>query len=126
MLAQERGKILFDYTRAVMRDPSPLTAAQRELIFAFCSGLNACTYCYESHSVGAVELGVDEKLFTELMEDIDSSPAPDEMKPILHLARKVTLTPSRVVQGDVDKILAAGWDERAYLDAMSVCASPAS
>lgn len=122
MLAPERGKVLFEYTRAVMRDPSALTAAQRELIFAYCSSLNACTYCYGQHSVGAVALGIDETLFDELMEDIDSSSAPENLKPILHLVRKLTLTPSRVVQADVDKILAAGWDERAYFDVVSVCA----
>lgn len=122
MLAPERGKVLFEYTRAVMREPSALSAGQRELIFAYCSGLNACTYCYGQHSVGAVALGVEETLLDELMEDIDSSSAPDDLKPILHLVRKLTLTPSRVAQSDVDKVLAAGWDERAYFDVVSVCA----
>ena len=122
MVAPERGKVIFGYTRVVMRDESALTPGERELIFAYGSRLNACNYCYDMHSQGAVGLGIDEKLFDELMENIDSSSADEKLKPILHLVRKLTLTPSRVTQSDVDKVLAAGWDERAYFDAVSVCA----
>ena len=122
MIAPERGKVIFDYTRAAMRDESAFTPGERELIYAFGSRLNACTYCFDMHSRGAIGLGIDEKLFDELMEDIDSSSADEKLKPVLHLVRKLTLTPSRVTQSDVDKILAAGWDERAYFDAISVCA----
>lgn len=35
---------------------------------------------------------------------------------------KVLFEYTRAVQSDVDKILAAGWDERAYFDVVSVCA----
>lgn len=37
---------LLDYHEALMRGPSPLSIAERELIAAYVSGLNACDYCY--------------------------------------------------------------------------------
>jgi alkylhydroperoxidase family enzyme len=40
----ERTDHLSRFTQAVMRGPSPLTAAQRELIAAFTSRLNQCPF----------------------------------------------------------------------------------
>jgi len=39
------SKTLGGFTEAAMRGPSPLTQAQRELIAAFASVLNACAHC---------------------------------------------------------------------------------
>ena len=49
-----------EYHDRLMRDHSPLTVAERELIAAYVSGLNACTYCYGSHVIAAGAFGVDE------------------------------------------------------------------
>lgn len=35
---------LLDYHEALMRGPSPLTVAERELVAAYVSGLNSCDY----------------------------------------------------------------------------------
>ncbi len=39
-------KPLLDYHDALLRGDSPLSVAQRELIAAFVSGLNACNFCF--------------------------------------------------------------------------------
>ena len=44
---------------AIMRGPSAFPAGERELIAAYVSRLNSCTYCASSHSEAAVILGVD-------------------------------------------------------------------
>ncbi len=51
-------KPLGELTEAAMRGPSPFTQAQRELIAAYVSGLNACTYCYGTHAGVAEACGV--------------------------------------------------------------------
>jgi len=38
----ETARPLLDYHQALMRGPSPLSVADRELIAAYVSGLNAC------------------------------------------------------------------------------------
>jgi len=43
-------KPLGELTEAAMRGPSPFTQGQRELIAAYVSGLNACTYCHTTHA----------------------------------------------------------------------------
>ena len=122
MRMPDRAVPLMAYTRAVMRGPSAFSPAERELMFAFGSHLNACRYCYGSHTVVAEALGVDPAVFAEIAEDIATSSIDEKMKPVLRLVEKLTLTPARVVQADADAVLAAGWDEAAYFDVVSVCA----
>jgi len=54
---------LTDYAQRLMRGPSPLSVAQRELIGAYVSGLNACVYCHGVHTAIAVSQGIEEQLF---------------------------------------------------------------
>lgn len=122
MRMPDRAAPLMAYTRAVMRGPSAFSPAERELMFAFGSHLNACRYCYGSYTVVAEVLGVDAAVFAEIAEDIAMSSVDEKMKPASRLVEKLTLTPARVVQADAAAVLAAGWDEAAYFDAVSVCA----
>jgi len=113
---------LLDYHDRLLRDPSPLTVAERELIAAYVSGLNGCTFCHGAHIQAAEAYGVDPQLFGALMTDVDGAPVQDRMKPILRYVRKLTLTPSRIVPPDAAAVFDAGWDEQALFDAISVCA----
>ncbi len=111
-----------DFTQDIMRGPSPLSVAVREIIAAYTSGLNQCQYCSGAHRAFAVDNGVDPVLFDGLMANVDTAPVEDRLKPILHFVRKLTLTPSRMTQADADAVFAAGWDEQALGDAVAVCA----
>jgi hypothetical protein len=46
----------------------------------------------------------------------------DKLKPVLAYVRKLTLTPTRMTADDAQAVYAAGWDEQALFDAISVCA----
>ncbi|MDZ4366343.1 MAG: carboxymuconolactone decarboxylase family protein [Afipia sp.] len=111
---------LLEYLDRVMRDPSPLTVAERELIAAYVSGLNACTYCHGAHVLAASAFGIDEALFEGLMSDLATSAIDEKLKPILAYVGKLTLTPSRLTGGDAQAVYDAGWDEQALFDAISV------
>jgi len=112
---------LLEYHDRVLRDPSPLTVAERELIAAYVSGLNSCTYCHGSHVLAASAFGIDEDLFEGLMTDIESCAVNAKLKPLLSYVRKLTLTPSMIVEADAAAVFAAGWDEQALFDSISVC-----
>lgn len=113
---------LLDYHDRLMRDPSPLTVAQRELIAAYVSGLNSCTFCHGAHILVAEAFGLDADIFETLMTDIEQARIENPMKPILAYIRKLTLTPSRMIPADAEAVFEAGWDEQALFDAVSVCA----
>jgi uncharacterized peroxidase-related enzyme len=113
---------LLDYHQTLLRGPSPLTVAERELIAAYVSGLNACGYCHGVHTATAQAFGVDEGLVGALLDDVDGAPVDERMKPVLAYVGKLTRTPSRMTPADAEAVYAAGWDERALHDAVSVCA----
>ena len=106
---------------AIMRAPSAFSPGEREMMGAYCSALNACTYCYSSHAEAAIAFGIDRELFEPLMRDADSAPIDDRLKPVFAFLKKLTLTPSRMTQADADAVFAAGWDEKALQDAILVC-----
>ncbi len=74
------------------------------------------------HTQTAVALGVEPGLLEELVADPASARIDDRLRPLLAYVRKLTLTPAKMVQADADAVFAAGWDERALHDAVSVCA----
>lgn len=113
---------LIDYHEALMRGDSPFTTGERELIAAYVSGLNACQYCHGVHTQTATALGIDQQLVSDLLNDASSAAVDERLRPVLAFVRKLTLTPSKIVQADADAIFAAGWDDRAFYDAVSVCA----
>ncbi len=114
---------LMEMTEVVMRTGDcAFTPAQRELIAAYASGTNSCTFCYSTHKATAEAFGVDEGLLESLLTDLDGSPIDDRMKPVLRYVKKLTETPSKMVQADADAIFDAGWDEDCFHFTVMICA----
>lgn len=113
---------LCDYHDRLLRDWSPLTVGERELIAAYVSGLNACTFCHGAHTLAAQAFGVDELVFEGLMDDLENAAVADKLKPMLAYVRKLTLTPARITAEDAKAVYDVGWNEQALFDAISVCA----
>jgi uncharacterized peroxidase-related enzyme len=113
---------LLEYHDVLLRGPSPLSVAQRELIAAYVSGLNACRYCYGAHRTIAEIHGVP----PSAMEGLLDGPAPAHVEPallpILAYVKKLTEQPSRMTDADAQAVYAAGWDEQALFHAICVCA----
>ena len=110
------------FVQSLMRGPSPFSEGERETIAAFVSGLNACTYCCGIHSQTAAAFDMDETLFTAMLDDIDTAPVDDRLKPVLRYVRKLTETPSKMTPADAQAVFAAGWDATALFHAVAVCA----
>ena len=95
--------------------------AERELIAAYVSGLNSCNYCHGVHAATAEQFGVAEGLLGQLIENAEQAPIEERMKPLLAYVKKLTHTPSRLLPTDAEAVFAAGWNEQALHDAISVC-----
>jgi uncharacterized peroxidase-related enzyme len=106
----------------LMRQASPFTVAERELIAAYVSGLNACDYCHDIHTATAERFGAVVGSPTAALSDLDTAPVPDRMKPVLRYCDKLTRAPSTVEESDVAAVRAAGWDDQALHDAVLICA----
>ena len=110
---------LFYLHDAILREESPLSPGERELIAAYVSGLNSC---HGAHQHMAAALDVDRAVFAPLMEDVETADVDEKLKPILAYVKKLTLTPSKMTQADVDRVIDAGWTDEALYSAVQVCA----
>lgn len=114
---------LMDLHEAILRSPdSPFSAAEREMIAAFVSGLNHCRYCQGTHLNTVKAYGGDADMIVDALGDLRHASVPEELRPVLRYARKLTEKPASVTQQDVDAITEAGWPERAVHDAAAVVA----
>ena len=114
---------MMQYSEAILRGGDcALTNEQRELIGAYTSGLNNCTFCYNTHKATAEAFGVEEGLLDALVNDLESAPVDDKMKALLGYARKLTKEPSKMVQADADAVFDAGWDEDCFHYTVMICA----
>ena len=111
-----------DVSQALMNGPSPLSPGEREMIAAFVVGVANCRYAYAAHTAAAYAWGIEEGLIDKLLDDLDGAPVDEKFKPLLAFVRKLTLTPSEMTQEDADAVLAAGWDDKAFHDAIAVTA----
>ncbi|WP_254430130.1 MULTISPECIES: carboxymuconolactone decarboxylase family protein [unclassified Ruegeria] len=112
---------LAEYQNRVMRGDSELSIAEREIIAAYVSGLNACAFCHGAHTVHAKAFGIDVSTIEDLMDDLESADIDDSLKPILAYSGKLTTSPSRMTEADAKAVYDAGWSENALFDAIQVC-----
>ncbi len=104
----------------IMRSKSSFSNAEKEMMAAFVSGLNACQFCYGSHAAVAKQFGVEANTIERLVDDVDTAPIKDTLKPIFHYLKKLTLNPSKIIQADLDKVKEMGWSEQDLYDAILI------
>jgi len=112
-----------EFIHRLMNYEAGPTQEEKEIIAAFCSLLNACDFCYGVHKNVCMAMGVDEELFPNLVDDIDTAPVDDKLKPALRYVRKLTLTPDRMTEEDAKACYRAGWSEEDLTIAITVCSS---
>jgi len=116
------GILLFKLLEDIKGSFSPLGKGTRELIIAYTSDLNQSESCFKAHKSLFKELGIDESVYGQLKLDSDSAKVAEKLKPILRFVKKLTLTPDQITQTDVNLIYEVGWDERALLETVRLCA----
>ena len=113
---------LLEYTDGVMRSPGELSIGERELIASYVSGLNACKFCHESHLIYAEAFGVNSGVIESLLNDIQSAPIADNLKPLLVYAKKLNALSGTLVPADAQAVLDEGWTEETLFCVIQVCA----
>ena len=119
----ETGKPLYDLAQVLLRGPSPLTEAERELIAAYVSHRNDCMFCMSSHAAAARCLYGDEKnIVDDVLKDMQQSNVSDKMKALLNIAGKVQVLGKEVTE-DIAAARALGADDREIHDTVLIAAS---
>ena len=84
----ETARPLNDLADILLRgEPHPLSRGERELIGAYVSGLNECTFCCSSHSAfAAAQLDEGMALVDQVRADLDTAPISAKLKALLRIA----------------------------------------
>lgn len=112
---------LVRFTDEVMRGPSPLSHGLRELIGAFISSRNHCSFCRCAHAPVAAKL-LGKELVDEVLLDPETSRLDPAHKELFRYLGKLSENPALVTAADIHRLKAAGWSEEAIYDALSVAA----
>lgn len=115
-------KQLMDYTDILLRGDGELSIAQKELIAAYVSGLNACTFCLGSHVAYAELFGIDPGVIDALLRDPETAPVEDSLRPLMAYVAKLNTLPGKIVQADAEAVFDAGYSEKALYEAVQVTA----
>lgn len=120
----ETAQHLWGFTEALMRGPSSLTLAERELIGTYVSAQNDCKFCKNSHAAIARNLYGDQcAVVDQTIADFQQADLSDKMKALLVIAGKVQQGGQRVTDEDVAQARAAGADDKAIHDTVLIAAA---
>ena len=75
-----------ELTQFLLRGPSTLTEAQRELIATVVSYGNECTFCTTAHTAAADLLAGEMDTARQVKHDIETAPVDEKMKALLQIA----------------------------------------
>lgn len=102
--------------KAIVFARSSLSRIARERIAVVVSHANGCVYCVNHHAAALRSLGDDTLVVASLMQgDLSLLEGPE--RTLLSWAYRGVVMPSNATQGDVHELRAAGFDDRAILDA---------
>jgi uncharacterized peroxidase-related enzyme len=120
----ETGGPLCKLAQALLRGPSPLSAAERELIAAYVSHRNGCMFCMNSHAMAARCLLGDQKhIVDDLLEEQNTSSLSPKIKALFLIAGKVQINGKSVTTEDIEMARKAGAGDADIHDTVLIAAS---
>jgi len=120
----ETQKHLSGLAEALLRGPSSLTPAERELIASYVSSGNDCYFCTQSHAAAArAHYGDECVLVDQVLADVRTAPVSAKLRALLAIAEKVRCDGRLVHAADVDRARAEGADDKAIHDTVLIAAA---
>jgi uncharacterized peroxidase-related enzyme len=113
---------LSGFTQQVLRGPSPLTMAEREMIAALVSSRNECQFCRMTHTAAAAHALGDRDTVCAAIDEPETAPVTKKMRALLVIAEKVQRSGLEVTSDDVAAARATGSDDEDIHDTVLVAA----
>jgi uncharacterized peroxidase-related enzyme len=110
------------YMDEMLKGPSGLTEAEREMIGTVVSATNHCYYCLTSHGAAVRLLTDDPVLADQLASNYRHADLPPKERAMLDFAVKVTEEAHRCTEDDVEALRRAGWSDEEIMDIGEVAA----
>ena len=118
----ETAEPLGALANALLHAANSLTAGERELIAAYVSSLNDCTFCCRSHAaIAACHLG--DEFVDAVLADPSATTLSPKMKALLAVAAKVQQSGRAVQPTDIEQARAQGATDVEIHDAVLIAAA---
>jgi uncharacterized peroxidase-related enzyme len=120
----ETAKPMRELAEVLLRGPSTLSSGEREMIAAFVSSRNDCSFCHASHRAAAAHhLDGNYELVDAVRADPQSAPVTPKLRALLTIAGKVQQGGKEVTAEDVALARAEGASDREIHDAVLIAAA---
>ena len=120
----DTGRPLYELAQMLLRHDSPLSTGERELIAAYVSALNSCTFCTCSHAAAARYLFQDApETVDSALRDYQQAPISEKLKALLAIAGKVQADARTVTGEDVARARQQGATDRDMHDTVLIAAT---
>ena len=120
----EMGRALYDLAEALLVGDSPLSRAERELIAAYVSSRNNCTFCTESHAAASRHLfGAKAGIVDEVLGGDACATPGEKLTSLLAIAGKVQQGGLEVTEADIEQARRAGANDQEIHDTVLVAAA---
>jgi uncharacterized peroxidase-related enzyme len=120
----ETAKPMRELAEVLLRGPNTLTSGEREMIAAFVSARNECTFCHASHRAAAAHhLGGDYEAVDAVGRDYERAPVSAKLKALLNIAGKVQQDGRLVTAADVARARSEGATDVEIHDAVLIAAA---
>ncbi|WP_431930476.1 carboxymuconolactone decarboxylase family protein [Micromonospora sp. RP3T] len=120
----ETAQPLNELAEVLLRAPHTLPAGERELIAAYVSGRNECTFCCASHSAfAAAQLDDGMTLVEQVRADLDSAPISAKLRALLRIAGAVQISGRNVTPELVADARAQGATDLEIHDTVLIAAA---
>ncbi len=120
----DTGKPLYELAQVLLREDSPLSQAERELIATYVSFLNECKFCMNSHAAAARYLYENEAQTVDLaLDDYQNAPISNKLKSLLTIAENVQKDARTVSDENVALARSLGATDRDIHDTVLIAAT---
>jgi uncharacterized peroxidase-related enzyme len=119
---RETAQPIRELTEILLRGPSSLTRAERELIATITSSGNQCRFCTAAHAETVNMLLGESETAERVKADIATAPVSEKMKALLTIADKVRQNGKLVTPEHVEAAKAAGATDEEIHDTVLIAA----
>jgi uncharacterized peroxidase-related enzyme len=120
----EIAPAIADLTNTLLHAANSLTQGERELIGAYVSSLNDCTFCHDSHAaIASWHFGNNDAFVTSVVTDPASAGISDKLKALLHIAARVQQSGSLVRPIDIERAREKGATDVEIHDTVLIAAA---
>lgn len=120
----DTAKPLNELAEILLRGPSTLTSAEREIIASYVSYQNECHFCHSSHGAAAAHhLDGNLDLLDDIKKNFQKTEISPKLRKLLAIAKKVQILGNKVTAEDIEEAKNEGATDREIHDTVLIAAA---